>query len=575
LPQALEVIDARVVHESSSPLGALAVVESPTIPIRHAPGLSFTTPHIPPQQLGIYTDGDALSVINRFDGNLDKLGYLGDVTAALPYRLLESPVVLVLGAGGGADVLLALFNDAHHVDAVELNPQVSELVMDRYASFAGNLYQDHPVNVYTHEARGYVAQSDRSYDLIQIGLLDSFGASGSGVQSLHESYVYTVEALRQYLSHLEPDGVLAITRWLKLPPRDSIKLLGTAIEALRQNGVTDPGQQIAMIRSWNTTTLLVRNGQFLSRDVDVIRDFAASKSFDTVFFPGMARGDANRYNLLDEPWLYDAAAALLGSSADSYINNYKFHVEPATDDRPYFFHFFKWESFLEAAGLRKRGGAGLIEWGYVVLIATLVQAVVIALMLIVLPLLLVRRDWPPGVGKRMGVYFGLLGLAFLFVEIAFIQKFILFLSHPLHSVAVVLSSFLVFAGIGSALSDRLKCRSPVAVAVSLIVVISATYAVALPLVFSALLGASDVIRIVVSVALVAPLALFMGMPFPFGLKRLAERAPGFIPWAWGINGFASVISAALATVLAIEFGFTAVLMLALLMYASAGMLLYR
>jgi hypothetical protein len=213
-----------------------------------------------------------------------------------------------------------------------------------------------------------------------------------------------------------------------------------------------------------------------------------------------------------------------------------------------------------------------------VLVATVAQAALAGAVLILLPLSRIERCWPRGTGNRMGGYFFLLGLAFLFVEIAFSQEFIQFLSHPLYSVAVVLSGFLVFAGVGSFCSARVTERverfnyAPVTVAVAGIVVIALLYAALLPLLFQLLIGLADGIKIALSILLIAPLAFCMGMPFPLGLKRLADDAPNFIPWAWGINGFASVMSAALATLLAIEFGFTAVVLLALGLYASAAAL---
>ncbi|MBT8082759.1 MAG: SAM-dependent methyltransferase [Gammaproteobacteria bacterium] len=577
LNQALQVIDSRILTTSSSPLGLLTVVESPTVPIRHAPGLSFTTPHIPPEQLAVFTDADGLSAITRFDGDLDSVGYLGDTTAALPYALLDRPDVLVLGAGGGSDVLLALYHGAGRVDAVEIDPQMIRLVRATYADFAGHVYDDPRVRVHTSEARGFVARSDTRYDLIHIGLLDSFGASGAGVHAQSESYIYTVEAIRGYLEHTTPGGLLAVTRWLKLPPRDSLKLVATAAEALRRTGVSEPGQRLAVIRSWNTSTLLVRNGAFTPGDIDSIQEFAQSRSFDTAWFPGIQAGDVNRFNLLDAPYLYDGTRALLGPNADEFAERYKFYIEPATDNRPYYFHFFKWAALPEVFALRRSGGAGLIEWGYLILIATLLQAVIAGLVLILLPLSRVKRDWPAGTGPRMGAYFLLLGLAFLFIEMAFIQKFILFLSHPLYSVAVVLSSFLVFAGFGSAWSEALAAklqandRSPVIVAVGGIVLLTILYVILLPLIFQRCIGYSDPVKILISTALIAPLAVSMGMPFPLGLKQVAATAPNFVPWAWGINGFASVISAVLATLLAIEFGFVFVIMLALVLYAIAAL----
>jgi len=577
LSQTLQAIDSRMLDVSSSPLGLLTVVESSTVPIRHAPGLSLNTPYIPPEQLAVFTDADGMSAITRFDGDLDSVGYLGDITEALPYALLNKPDVLVLGAGGGSDVLLALYHDANRVDAVELDPQMTKLVRETYADFAGFIYDDPRVTVHTREARGFIAQSGTQYDLIHIGLLDSFGASGAGIHAQSESYIYTVEAIRAYLEHTTPGGILAITRWLKLPPRDGLKLVATAIDALRTLGVGEPGQQLAVIRSWNTSTLLLKNGALTTDDIESVRAFAQSRSFDTAWFPGIQPNDTNRFNLLHEPYLYDGTKALLGPDADEFAERYKFYIQPATDNRPYYFHFFKWASLPEVIALRRVGGAGLIEWGYLILIATLFQAAIAGLVLILLPLSRVKRNWPAGTGLRMGAYFLLLGLAFLFIEMAFIQKFILFLSHPLYSVAVVLSGFLVFAGLGSAwsgsLAGKLKGngRSPVAIAVGSIALFTILYVILLPLIFQRCIGYSDPVRIVISTLLIAPLAISMGMPFPLGLKHVAATAPNFIPWAWGINGFASVISAVLATLLAIEFGFVFVIMVALVLYAIAAL----
>lgn len=579
LSQALQVAGARILAQHSNPLGLVTVVESPSVPFRDAPGLSFGARAEPPEQLALFTDGDAMSVITRYDGDPASLAYMEDLLAALPYRLLAEPRVLILGAGGGTDVLSALYHSARQVEAVELNPVMIELVRSRYATFAGDVYADERVTVHAGEARGFVAKQRERYDLIQVALLDSFSASGSGVQALNESYLYTVEALQEYLRHLTPGGILAITRWLRIPPRDSLKLLATAIEALRRAGVSRPAQHLVLVRSWNTLMLLVRSGPFTAKDIEAIREFADTRSFDTAYYAGMSAAESNRYNALAEPYIFEGATALLGDHAEDFIRRYKFDIRPAVDDRPYFFHFFKWSTLPETLALRKRGGAALIEWGYLILIATLMQALLAGALLIMLPLALSRRNWARGTGPRMGAYFFLLGIAFMFIEIAFIQKLILFLSHPLYAVAVVLSGFLVFAGLGSACSSRLSARldqarfSAVTAAVAAIAAFAVAYLFLLPELFARLAGSSDLFKVVVSLAVIAPLAFFMGMPFPIGLSRLASVAAAFIPWAWGINGFASVVSASLATLLAIELGFSVVVVVALLLYAAAAALM--
>lgn len=577
LRQTLEVMGTQVLEERSNPLGLLTVVESSKVPLRHAPGLSLMSPHVPPAQLALFTDGDAMSTITRFDGDFDALGYLGDLTASLPYALLERPSVLVLGAGGGTDVLMALRHDARQVDAVELDPRVIALISSRYADFSGDLYHHQRVQVHAAEARGFMARSSARFDLIQLSAGGSASATaGATSGALSENYVYTVDAFETCLEHLAPGGLLAVTAWVSLPPRATLKLLAMAAEALRRSGVEEPGRRIAMIRNWNTATLLISASDFGPQATGTIRRFANERSFDTVWYPGMPADEANRFNRLPEPWLHEGARALVGPAAPEFIERYKFHIAPATDDRPYFSHFFRWRAFEEIMGLRARGGAGLVEWGYLVLVGTVVQAALAGAVLILLPLAAERHGRSDRGRKRTGAYFFLLGLAFMFIEIAFIQKFILFLGHPVYAVAVVLTGLLLFAGAGSAFAPRLeRWTAPrrwraIDVGVAGIVSLALLYLIFLPAVFGSLIGLPDAARIPIALLLLAPLAFLLGMPLPLGLARTARQMPDFVPWAWGLNGFASVLSAALASLLAIEFGFTAVILLAVVLYVLAA-----
>ena len=188
-----------------------------------------------------------------------------------------------------------------------------------------------------------------------MALLDSFSASSAGVYALAENHLYTVEAVQDDLRHLQPGGLLAITRWVTLPPRDALKLFGAAVLALQRSGVSDPASQLALVRSWKTSTLLVRNGAFGSEDIAAIKAFCVARSFDLAFYPGMKPQEANRYNVVAAPDLFDGATALLGPGRDEFLQNYKFDIAPATDDRPHFFHFFKWRS-LELLSLKEQGG---------------------------------------------------------------------------------------------------------------------------------------------------------------------------------------------------------------------------
>jgi spermidine synthase len=580
LRTALLVPDARVVQERSHPLGLVSVVESPTVPFRHAPGMSLNYIGEPPAQIGVFTDADSMTAITRFNGDLASLEFLDHTTSALPYHLLREPEVLVLGAGGGEQVLLALFHQARKVDAVELHPHVAGLVAGDYADFAGGLYARPDVDVHIREARSFAQSTGDRFDLIQAPVLGSPGAGAT--QGLHENYTLTVEGLRDFLNIMEPDGILSVTLWLKLPPRDAPKLLATVITALEQLGVREPGEHIALIRSWKTMTLIAKKTPLTDEETARVRAFADVRSFDVSYLPGIAAAEANRYNILEGEPFHNAAMALLGPGRQDFIEHYKFAIAAATDDRPYFFDFFRWRSLPELFALRTQGAASMLDMGYLMLFSTLAQAVVLSILLILAPLVLRRRHFGSTAPKaRVMAYFLALGLGFLLLEIAFIQRFSLFLGHPLYSVAVMLTGFLVFAGAGSALSSatmhafaRSSERSwtalgPLPAIAAGIAALAVVYILVLPPIFDALIELPDPAKIAISLALVAPLACLMGMPFPIGIAHLARDNQDLVPWAWAINGCASVVAAVLATLLAMHFGFTGVVLLAAAIYLAA------
>ncbi len=576
LTQTMRIDGTEIIDEKSSPLGYLSFVNSDKVPFRHAPGLSVNAKYEPLRQIGIFTDGDNMSVITQYPDSLDKLQYLDQMTSAAPYHLRQLNQILIIGAGGGADILQAKYHHISKISAVEINPQIVNEMNERYAKFSGQLYQQPDVAVHVGEARSFLSGKHAQYDLIQIALLDAFNASSSGLYALSESYLYTVEAMKLYLNHLAPDGFLAITRWIKLPPRDSLKLAATLITALEQNGATSPGQQIALIRSWQTSTLIVKNGHFTEHELLALQNFCTDRAFDIAYTATITPEQINQFNILSEPLFNTAITAMLGQHDDHFLDHYKFNLQPATDDRPYFHHFFKWGSFGEIFRLRQQGGMALIEWGYMVLIATLCISVLLSILLIVSPLWIYRRTRIAGTVniRRAAVfyYFLAIGLAFLFIEIAFIQKFTLFLHHPITTIAVVLTAFLVFAGLGSLSSGRwlrrFNSRLIVNVAVTGITFLCLGYMFLLGPFFQALAASIVPLKVVIVVLLIAPLAFCMGIPFPAGLNTLNKYADQYVPWAWGINGCASVISAALATLLAIHFGFTTVILIAVLLYLT-------
>jgi SAM-dependent methyltransferase/uncharacterized protein YjeT (DUF2065 family) len=570
LQQQLRISGSRIIEERSSPLALLSVVESSHVPFRYAPGLSLTAELEPPEQLGIFMDGDSLSVITRFPGDISRLGYFDKFTSALPYHLNRPRHVLLLGAGGGADILQALYFDTGQITAVELNPQIVELVRER-AGFSGNLFDRENVHLQTGEARSFVSASSEKFDLIQIPILDSFSGSAAGLYALNENYLFTEEALQEYISHLKPAGYLCMSRWVKLPPRDSLKLFATTVQALRGMGIQSPENYLVMIRSWQSASLLVKGSPFSGAEIAGLKKFCRERLFDLVYYPGMQEKEANRFNILPQPYFHEGAVSLLGKYPERFAARYKFNINPVTDDRPYFSNFFKWRTLPEIMSLKDQGGMVLLESGYLILGLTLLQAIAASMVLVLLPII-ARSSAPAGetIWNRTRVvgYFFAIGLAFLFLEIAFIQKFILYLGHPLYAAAVVLAVFLVFAGMGSqfAQAKRFHVVWPTAILLSLAIV----DLVAADLLLAELIRLPGPVKIVVAVIMLGPLAFCMGMPFPLALTGVGAAVPDLIPWAWAVNGCASVIAAVLATLLAIHFGFTAVVITALVLYGLAA-----
>ncbi|MBI4560315.1 MAG: SAM-dependent methyltransferase [Candidatus Hydrogenedentes bacterium] len=569
--------DAKIIAERYSPLSVVTALKSSQL--RETPGQIANYPMAQlgplPEQIGLYFDAGAVSPINRFDGNLQRVAYLDYVTSAVAYRLVNQPRVCILGAGGGTDVLNALYHGAQHVTAVDVDPGVFALVRQTCRDFSGQLYERADVTPVLAEGRGFLQSrnpSDARYDLIQIPLSGSYSAAAAGVYALDEGYVYTVEAFSLYLNRLSKDGVLAVTCWLNSPPREAIKLLATAIEACHRYGIRDPSRHVVFIRAWNNATLIVSHRPLDEAAIVRVREFCTDRGLDLAYLPGIQAEESNRYTVLERDLYFEAAQALLGGSQDDFYTDYLFHVRPATDDSPYFFQFFRWSALPYL--LRGMGAEWIpfVEWGYVTLVATLAQGLVGSVLLILLPLLLfARAEETRSAIPWTLVYFASLGCAYMLLELAFIQKFILYLAYPVYAVAVVLTAFLIFSGLGSLFSERYR-SSPVKPVGSAILAISLTSPVlVLILTQGYAFGAtwSDLVKVLLSVLLLSPLAFAMGIPFPVGLQHLSTTKPSMLPWAWGVNGCASVLGAPLATLFAMHLGFRGVILTALVLYLIA------
>jgi len=334
-----------------------------------------------------------------------------------------------------------------------------------------------------------------------------------------------------------------------------------------------------MIRNWSTATILASAEPFTDRQITRTRNFANQRSFDLVHLPGIEAAEVNRHHVLTEPVYYQGVRRLLSPQQESFYREYIYNIRPATDDRPYFFDFFKLKAL--PVMINQLGSQWLIfsEWGYLILTATLAQAIIASCVFILLPLFIARPLKAVRSGKSVvAAYFLLLGLAYMFLEMGFIQKLTLLTGKPVFGMAATLTGFLVFSGLGSLTAGRLPSTSPhrkIRFAVSAVIVIGIIDIAIFKFLFGGLMSFSQPMRIVLALAITAPAAFFMGMPFPSALTELHKIKPALIPWAWGVNGFASVTGAVLGTILAISLGFTILTFTALACYLLAAVIAKR
>jgi hypothetical protein len=463
--------------------------------------------------------------------------------------------------------LNARHHGAREVSVVEMNREIVHLMQGRYRTFSGDVYDPARARILVEDGRGYLERTREHFDLIQMSLLESMESASAGVYSLSENYLFTTEALKTALGRLTPEGILCISRWIRNPPRESVKILATVITAL------DPGDaagSIVMIRSWQTATLLVKKGFFTPVQVETVKEFCKDHLFDVCYYPGINGEETNIINRLDESYLFDAATRLLSEKKGRFYNEYPFYVRPATDDRPFFAHTFKKEVIEQYLIPYGQASIPLIDWGYILLWTTLGILVILSLFLILLPIGIAG-------GRACGklpvlVYFGSLGLAYMFLEMSFLQQFVRYLYDPVFSATVVIGSFLVYSGIGSLIAGKsdTNARWQVPAAAVWIAAVAVFYRLSDPLFQDVLFTLPLGMRMIICSLLIAPLALPMGVPFPAGLSSLAGREEALVPWAWGINGFLSVIGASAAVLIAIEWGFRSVVFAAVGLYFLAA-----
>jgi hypothetical protein len=460
-------------------------------------------------------------------------------------------------------------NGAEQVTVVEAN----RLIYDSLTEDLQDWFSVPNTVTFQHgEIRTFAGRSKEKYDVVLLSLTDSYRPVTSGAFTLTENYQMTVQAFEAYLKLANEDGLLVMNRWLQTPPTESLRTLAIILEAL---GERDPQQHIVVFRSFQTATFIVKPTPFTDVEVDSLLANISDRNYDLVLAPQMPPEMINQYARLQQPVYHDLFVELATTTdRKAFYRDYDFLITPPTDNQPFFFHFFRWRQtpeIVENLGRRWQPFGGS---GYFVLLVLLVFAVAAALILILLPVALRRRfravlgesGWSLSV--RILFYFAALGLAFLLVEVSLIQQYMLTLGQPTLAIAIVIGALLFFSGVGS---RYLVMRVPWRVTLIGLGGLLMIYSPLTGVWDESLLGLSLYLRLPLVILLIVPLGLLMGIPFARGVIAL-QHTPDLVPWAWAVNGSASVIAAVLAVIVALEIGFTGVLMLGGGLYLLAGVL---
>jgi len=464
----------------------------------------------------------------------------------------------IIGPGGGVDVLRAVANGSTSVTGIEINPIIATTIMrERYADYSQHLYQRPDVHIHVTDGRSFLRSTPQHFDVVQMTLVDTWASTAAGAFALSENNLYTVEAFREYFEHLKPDGMVAITRWEFRHPREALRVVAVAMEALHRMGVANPARNF-IVASQGTldedgipVVVLAKKIPFTAEEeTSVIKHFDHYSELDPLYLPS-------------QPGQNPFSELIASNDPYSFARSYAYNVSPVTDNAPFFFFTLKASQVLGEKGLRD-GIDWKVNLGVLVLLLVLVISLVAVVVFLILPLAL--KGGKARQSPLPLLYFIAVGLGYIMVEIAFIQRFVLFLGHPTYALTVVIFLLMLSSGAGSLFSRLWLPRTELGwVPLVLVIVTLLADVFFLPSRLAALVGMDFGYRLLVSGVLLIPLGFVMGMPFPTGLRAFAalpapeypagaSAADNAVEWAWAMNAAASVLGSVSAMVIAIQFG---------------------
>ncbi len=544
--------------------GDFRAVYSPGI--HSAPGLSFRFEGEIPRQAAVFGDGELRGIVPRGGGEAPP-AYLGYLPDALPYRMTKRPVVAQFSLRGTEGILTAAGNGASSVTVVEPSADYVQMIEKDLADFSGGTPAAFRVEIREEGGRTFLARERGKYDIIELSNVSSPTFTSLGIHATGETYLLTREGIRDALSRLTDGGVLAVSGWLKSPPRESLKILNTVRAELdRPGGFASPDRYV-VVRGWGSFAAVARKIPFAEDEIDAARRFCEETGFTMVWPerepPGAEEG-------AEERGFREAVKSALSGRPEEGRGGSLFDVRPASDDSPYFHRFLKLRSLPAYRRLLGDQWVPFVEWGVVFLVLSLAVSLALAAVFLLLPLPFTLVGENRG-GIPLAVYFSSLGLAYMLIELTFLKFGILLLGDPIRAAAAAVGGFALLSGVGSAASA--KWESPASMRRWVFPGIAVLSIAGFLILFhgaSFLLALDTGVRFLSFLAALAPAAFLMGMPFPAGLSRMIQADSPAIPYAWGVNGFFSVAGASVASILALWTGFHATVAAGAALYLLAA-----
>jgi predicted membrane-bound spermidine synthase len=521
----------------------------------------------------ILIDADAATWIAGYDfDNLATRDRHDLLTAGpgLPYVLRPGAKTLIIGPGGGYDVARCLASGSKDVTGVEINPIIATTIMrEKFLAWSRGIYLRPEVHIVVEDGRSFVRRSHEKYQVLQGTLVDTWASTAAGGFALAENNLYTVEAFRDYLDHLTDDGLISFTRWAFNPPRESLRLVSLGMEALTQMGEPELWRHVIVARQGLVDTVLISRQPFSEADVARARSALAAANLSAVYLPG-AVGHGRGFEF---------AELLHSPNSLDYERSYPFDITPVTDNRPFFFYTVQPRDIWLFLTTGSNGAMDFYMNKAVPLLFRLMGISVAAtLVILLLPPIVLGTRLPRQKGLLVFLlYFLFIGAGYILIEVALIQKFVLFLGHPTYALTVVIFSMLTSSGLGSYFSRRVLNRSEArwVVALGTIAVLVALLGIVVRSVLPIGVGLPLWLKIAITVLMISPAGFAMGMPFPTGLKRLEEWHKPSVRWAWALNAASSVLGSVGALLCAIYLGLIQTLFVGGLLYVAALVVVLR